>query len=70
MIKMGFNTLAMLTLGLGIRLPWPHSRLIFIRGVIDFVDKPSGIEAEDLDTGISYDRKTVSFEEKAVTFKE
>lgn len=70
MIKMGFNTLAMLTLGLGIRLAWPRFRTIYIKGKIDFVDKPSGIEAVDLDTGISYDQKEVSFEEKAVTFKE
>ena len=47
MIKFGFNTLAMLTYGLGIRIPWAGGQVLHVPVKIEFKDKPPGIVAED-----------------------
>lgn len=49
MITFGFNTLAMLTYGLGIGLPWGglETRYLRVFRLVGFVDKPSGVAIEE-----------------------
>ena len=61
MITMGFNTLAMLTFGLGIRMPWGITPLISRHPKIEFRDKPPGIAVEDKTGPASFEDRTLDF---------
>ena len=64
MIKFGFNTLAMLTYGLGIRMPWSILPEISRRPKIEFRNKPPGIDVEDVTGPISFEDETIKIEDK------
>ena len=70
MIKFGFNTLAMLTEGLGIRMAWANAERPRSRTTFEFKDIPTGIEFEGKDMDIKFDEQKVEFEDTEVTFKE
>lgn len=70
MIKMGFHTLAMLTFGLGIRMPWGGRPSIPELAVIEFRDKPAGIEVEEKTGPASFKEGTVLYKDTKVKFKD
>lgn len=70
MITMGFNTLAMLTWGLGIRMPWAHPDIIRRARKIEFRDKPPGIAVEEITGPASFEEGTFGFEDKEVKFED
>lgn len=70
MITMGFNTIAMLTWGLGIRMPWFKVPVIKRRPKIEFRNKPPGIAAEDKTGPASFDDVSVGFEDEVIKFED
>lgn len=68
MITFGFNTLAMLTYGLGIRMPWGQPQVFYKTAKISFENKPSGMAAEDSGAVSSKD-SSIGYEPKEVEFK-
>lgn len=70
MIKFGFNTIAMLTYGLGIRMPWPRQEQPQVLGKVEFKDKPSGIEAEDKTGPTSFEDGSFGFKDENIEFED
>jgi len=70
MITMGFNTLAMLTWGLGIRMPWRRVQYIERPREIEFRDKPLGIAVEDKTGPTSFEDGSLDFEDASVKFED
>ena len=70
MITMGFNTLAMLTWGLGIRMPWVHIEVIRRPVAIEFRDKPPGIAVEEKTGPASFEDGSLGFKEKSIGFED
>ena len=71
MIKMGFNTLAMLTYGLGVRLPWYAMQVgRKPKPQIEFRNKPVGIVAEDTTGPTSFSDGMVEFQKQKVEFED
>ena len=70
MITMGFNTLAMLTWGLGIRMHWPARVEVISKPFITFKDKPPGIAAEDKTGPTSFEDGTFGFKDREVEFED
>ena len=64
MIKFGFNTLAMLTYGLGICIPWPHFVDIRRRPKVEFRNKPPGIDVEEVTGPVSFEDESIRVEDK------
>ncbi len=64
MIKFGFNTLAMLTYGLGIRMPWPRQEEPSRMPRIVFKDKPVGIDVEEKTGPTSFEDENIRFKDK------
>jgi len=71
LIKFGFNTLAMLTYGLGIRIPWPsgYEELMRIPKIV-FRNKPPGIAAEDKTGPASFEDRGLDFEDDSIKFED
>ena len=70
MITFGLHTLAMLTWGLGIRMRLVKTQVLEMPPKIDFVDKPAGVEAEDITSGISFDESDIDFSDTDIRFKD
>ena len=70
MITMGFNTLAMLTWGLGIRMPWAREQVISRPLKIEFRDKPPGIDVEEKTGPASFDDTSFGFKDKNIRFED
>ena len=71
MIKFGFNTLAMLTYGLGIAYPLAENPVIVIsRPDIQFVEKPTGIDLEGKEIPILFDDEEIVYRDEAIKFKD
>ncbi len=64
MIKFGFNTLAMLTYGLGKRMHHVHIQVIEAPIIITFRDKPLGIAVEDVTGPVSFDDETIKIKDR------
>lgn len=69
MITFGFNTLAMLTYGLGITISSGSTRVYEHRPVISFQNKPLGIAAEDKGGPVSSRDSQVAYKQGEVRFK-
>ena len=70
MITLGFNTLAMLTWGLGIRMPFAQVVIGRKPQKVEFRDKPAGIVAEDKSVPTSFDDILTSFRDKKIGFED
>lgn len=70
MIKFGFNTLAMLTYGLGIRMARPAMKVEPTPRVVEFRDKPAGFVAEDKGGPTSFDDVSTEFGDKKIEVKD
>ncbi len=70
MITFGFNTLAMLTWGLGIRMALPFQAMLDRRPRIEFRNKPAGIAVEEMTAPTSFGDILVGFGDKKVGFKD
>ena len=70
MIKFGFNTLAMLTYGLGIRMPWGVFQEVRRKPKIAFRNKPPGIAVEEKTGPASFEDVGVDFEDESIRFKD
>ena len=70
MITFGFNTLAMLTYGLGNRMSWFVQQRIRPSIKIHFVDKPPGIDIEDKSVPTTFEDAELSFIEGEIRFKD
>lgn len=70
MITFGFNTLAMLTFGLGIRMPFIFQRAIKRPAVVEFRDKPAGIAVEEKTAPTSFGDISTEFWDKKVGFED
>lgn len=70
MIKFGFNTLAMLTFGLGVRMPWHHVNIPFPPvPVVEFRNKPPGVAVEDKTGQAAFADRKVEMETTEVEFE-
>lgn len=70
MIKFGFNTIAMLTYGLGVRMPWPSRLRIRRRPAVTFEDKPLGIAIEEKTAPVLFEEEEVELQDKDTEFKD
>lgn len=70
MIKFGFNTLAMLTFGLGIALPWVYRTVIRRPERVQFRDKPPGITVEEKTGPTSFEDETFDFRDRRIEFED
>lgn len=70
MIKFGFNTLAMLTYGLGIRMQWPSVVTIRRRPRVSFKNKPPGIAVEEKTGPTSFEDSSLEFEDTQIQIKD
>ena len=70
MIKFGFNTLAMLTFGLGIRMELIQMQIARRPRAIQFRDKPAGIAVEEKTAPTSFGDILTSYKEKKVEFED
>lgn len=70
MITFGFNTLAMLTYGLGIRMPWPREQVARRPRIIEFRDKPPGIAIEEKTGPTSFEDGTLEFRDARIRFED
>lgn len=70
MIKFGFNTLAMLTWGLGIRMPFRQIPVIRRPRKIEFRDKPPGIDVEEKTGPASFEDGTLDFKDESIGFED
>lgn len=70
MITFGFNTLAMLTWGLGIRMPWARIEVRRRPIKIEFRNKPPGIAVEETTGPASFEEGTFGFEDREVKFED
>ena len=70
MIKFGFNSLAMLTYGLGIRLPWIIEEQVRRRPRIEFRNKPPGIAVEEKTGPTSFEDGSLGFKDKSIGFED
>lgn len=64
MIKFGFNTLAMITYGLGIRIPWGQFQRVPRKPKVEFRDKPPGIAVEEKTGPVSFEDESIRVEDK------
>ena len=69
MIKFGFNTLAMLTYGLGIRRLWAYPS-VEAPIKIEFKNKPPGIAIEDKTGPTSFEDGSLSFADESIGFED
>ena len=70
MITFGFNTLAMLTFGLGIRMPWVYQEVIRRLIKIEFRDKPLGIAVEEKTGPASFEDGSLGFKDESIGFED
>ena len=70
MITFGFNTIAMLTFGLGIRMPYGSFRVIEVPRAVSFRDKPAGFVAEEKTAPTSFGDISTEMRDKKVEFEE
>ncbi len=70
MITFGFNTLAMLTWGLGIRMTLIPPSILRKPAVIEFRDKPAGIAVEERTAATSFGDILMGFGDKEIGFKD
>ena len=70
MIKFGFNTIAMLTEGLGINRPFIYSWMPHRRPKVEFADKPWGIDVVEKTSPVSFDKQEIEYAETEIDFKD
>ena len=70
MITFGFNTLAMLTFGLGIRMHHVRMQVVKAPVQITFRDKPPGIAIEEKTGPTSFEDGTLDFGDATIRFED